>query len=100
MTFKHPSYIFYLSSQPSNAVFFTNAYFQYGLSYNLPGKSNKLTKLGLNLSIAFLKKAWVDSGWLVTFTGLVIVAKVLLGATFDYVVEVEDFKLVLLNAAF
>jgi len=55
ITFNDPYYTFYLISQPSKGVFLTKASFQYGFNYNFPGKSIKLTKLGLNLSIAFLK---------------------------------------------
>lgn len=59
----------------------------------------RLTRLGLNLSMAFLKKGLLESGWLVTLTGFVKVAKFVLGI-FDYVAVVEDFKPDLLRAAF
>ena len=59
----------------------------------------RFTKLGLRRSIAFLKNKWVERGWLVTLTGFVIVAKLVLGATFDSAVE-GDFKLDLVKAAF
>lgn len=56
------SSIFYLISIPSKLVFLTNASFQYGLSSSLPGSSNKLTLFLQSLSMANLKRGWVDKG--------------------------------------
>ncbi len=65
IAFSTPSSIFSLTSHSSNADFFTNASFQYGLRSILPGVSSKLTKFGHRRSMAFLKHGCVDNGWLV-----------------------------------